>query len=224
MLKSWTGIYAGLREGTTTAGLRHQAQLDHWSLTSDPAEPDHVDRLVIYHWEKHPNRTSKLSEKVSFQLRIFNKNPITCKDSLSLILFSCSQMTEARIYHSKLVNVKKEMTTLHERTTKLKVRQIGQFMMRSSKMSLKSKKIITQVFIFIVFLNFRAIPRWIPHQNRAYSSRDIAILVMLKTIKYIGNWTLLLALSKNQYQRFPTHFAFTLHLMIQWLSVNTNEA
>ena len=35
------------------------------------------------------------------------------------------------------------------------------------------------------------------HENSSYSSRDIAILAMFKTIKYKGNWMLLLALSKN---------------------------
>ena len=35
------------------------------------------------------------------------------------------------------------------------------------------------------------------HPNWAYGSRDIAILVMLKTSKYKENWIILLALSKN---------------------------
>ena len=42
------------------------------------------------------------------------------------------------------------------------------------------------VFFFNVCLNLRAIFCWKPHQNWIYKSRDISILVMLKTIKYRG--------------------------------------
>ena len=82
--------------------------------------------------------------------------------------------------------------------------------MQSSKMSLNKNK--NSVFIFLACPNFRAISCWKPHQDWAYGSRDIAILVMLKTIKYKGNWILLLALSKNQYERVPTHFAWSHHI------------
>ena len=43
----------------------------------------------------------------------------------------------------------------------------------------------------------RAIFCWKPHQNWTYGFRDIVILVMLKTIKYKGNWMLLLSLFTN---------------------------
>ena len=49
------------------------------------------------------------------------------------------------------------------------------------------------VFSFIVCHNVRAISHWNPHQNWTYGSRDITMLVMLKTIKYKGNLMLLLA-------------------------------
>ena len=39
----------------------------------------------------------------------------------------------------------------------------------------------------------------------------ILFLVMFKTIKYKGNWNLFLALSKNQYERILTHFAWSHH-------------
>ena len=52
-------------------------------------------------------------------------------------------------------------------------------------------------FHFSVYAS-RAKSRWKPHENWAYSSRDIVILVMLKTIKYKRNWELSLAVSKNQ--------------------------
>lgn len=35
----------------------------------------------------------------------------------------CIQFTEAKVYHNKLVNIRKEMITIHEKTTKLKVSQ-----------------------------------------------------------------------------------------------------
>ena len=41
----------------------------------------------------------------------------------------------------------------------------------------------------------RAIFWWNPHQNWTFGSRDISILVLLKTIKYKGNWKLLLIVS-----------------------------
>ena len=43
----------------------------------------------------------------------------------------------------------------------------------------------------IVFINIRAILCWKPHQNWTYGSKDIAILVMLKIIKYKGNCILI---------------------------------
>ena len=70
--------------------------------------------------------------------------------------------------------------------------------MWSSKMSLNSKTKYTD-FCFIVSIISRAIFDWKPHQNWTYRSRDIVVLVMLKTINYKGNWMLLLSLSKNQY-------------------------
>ena len=59
--------------------------------------------------------------------------------------------------------------------------------MRSSKMSLNSKKIKTQFSLLLYSSNSELYPHWRPNQNRAYGSRDIAILGMLKTIKYKGN-------------------------------------
>ena len=50
-------------------------------------------------------------------------------------------------------------------------------------------------FIFIVCHHFRAISCWKHHQNWTFGSRDIAISVMSKTMKYKVNWMLLLALS-----------------------------
>lgn len=35
----------------------------------------------------------------------------------------CMQFTEAKVYHNKLVNIRKEMIAIHEKTTKLKVSQ-----------------------------------------------------------------------------------------------------
>ena len=68
------------------------------------------------------------------------------------------------------------------------------------------------VFFWIVCLHFRAISCWKPHQNWTNGSKVIAISEMLKTITYKGNWMLLLALSKNQYERVPTHFAWSRHI------------
>ena len=90
----------------------------------------------------------------------------------------------------------------------------------SSKMSLNSKNIKTQVFILIIYYNFRPKLCWKPHKNWAYGSRDIAILVMLKTIKYKGNLMLLLALSKNKYLRVPTHFTWSHHIWHVWRKWN----
>ena len=55
------------------------------------------------------------------------------------------------------------------------------------------------IFICITHSDIRPILCWKPDQNWAYDSRDIAILVRFKTMKYKGNLMLLLALSKNQY-------------------------
>ena len=54
------------------------------------------------------------------------------------------------------------------------------YVMLSSKMSLNSNK-----------MKIRAIFRWKPHQNWTFGSRDIIILVLLKTIKYRENLMLL---------------------------------
>ena len=55
------------------------------------------------------------------------------------------------------------------------------------------------VLIYIVYFKSKATLCWNPHQNWTYGSRDIAISAMFETVKYKGNWMLLLALSKNQY-------------------------
>ena len=49
--------------------------------------------------------------------------------------------------------------------------------------SLNSKTITTQFFIYIVCFNFKAISHRKPHQKWACSSKDIATLVILKTTK-----------------------------------------
>ena len=46
-----------------------------------------------------------------------------------------------------------------------------------------------------------------PFKIEHNGSRDIAILVMLKAIKYKKNGKVLLSVSKNQYYQVPTHFA-----------------
>ena len=83
--------------------------------------------------------------------------------------------------------------------------------MRSSKISLNSKKIKTQFLFSLYAGTLELYHTENPIKNYAYSSRDIAILVMLKTIKYTGNWILLLA--KYQYKRVPTRFAWSHHIM-----------
>lgn len=42
----------------------------------------------------------------------------------STILDICALLSEAKYYHNKLVNVRKEMMTLHEKTSKLKKRAL----------------------------------------------------------------------------------------------------
>ena len=54
-------------------------------------------------------------------------------------------------------------------------------------------------FNFSLSFVLRATICWKPQQNWAYGSRGTAILVLLKTMKYKGNWLLLFAVSKNQY-------------------------
>lgn len=41
---------------------------------------------------------------------------------LPVLMLGFFQFTEAKSYHNKLVNIRKDMITIHERTTKLKVR------------------------------------------------------------------------------------------------------
>lgn len=50
---------------------------------------------------------------------------------------SCLQFVEAKVYHNKLVNIRKEMIMLHEKTTKLKVSLISVvFNMQSLEISI----------------------------------------------------------------------------------------
>ena len=72
------------------------------------------------------------------------------------------------------------------------------YVMRSSKMSLNSKTNKNLVFITL-YASISKLYHAESHQNWTYGSRDIAILVMLKTIKCKGNEMLLLAVSRNQY-------------------------
>ena len=62
------------------------------------------------------------------------------------------------------------------------------------------------VFISIVWCNIRATLCWNPQQNWTYSSRVTAILVMITTIKYKGNW---IGTINGQYQQVLTHFAWS---------------
>ena len=83
--------------------------------------------------------------------------------------------------------------------------------MRSSKISLNSKIIKTQIS-FALYASISGYIMLKPHQYWTYGFRDGYFIVMLKTIKYKGYWILLLTLSKNQYQRVPTHFAWSHHI------------
>lgn len=44
---------------------------------------------------------------------------VPCRGILNPVC--CLQFIEAKVYHNKLVNIRKEMITIHEKTTKLKV-------------------------------------------------------------------------------------------------------
>ena len=71
--------------------------------------------------------------------------------------------------------------------------------MRSSKMSLNSNSMKAELsFAFHAYcLDLDITGK--PNQNSTFGSRNIAILVLLKTIKYKGNRILLLAVTKNEY-------------------------
>ena len=79
---------------------------------------------------------------------------------------------------------------------------------------------LNSVFIFIVCYTVKAILCWKPHQNW---TRDITILVLLKTTKYKGNSMLLFALTKNQYQWVPTHFAWSHHKWFNQSIIHQNN-
>lgn len=51
----------------------------------------------------------------------FSSAALRCSARLSHLTSRVFQFTEAKLYHNKLVNIRKEMMVLHDKTTKLKV-------------------------------------------------------------------------------------------------------
>ena len=68
---------------------------------------------------------------------------------------------------------------------------------RSSKMSFNKLTIYLSIAMYVIYPELYLGEN--SHQNWTYGSRDIAIIALLKTIKYQRNWTLSFAISKSQY-------------------------
>lgn len=77
----------------------------------------------VPHIETSYNSLDELMRNQRVLIETVQQENVKCNEN-HIVTELAELMTEARIYHSKLVNVKKEMTTLHERTTKLKKRAL----------------------------------------------------------------------------------------------------
>ncbi|XP_072034189.1 uncharacterized protein [Amphiura filiformis] len=80
-------------------------------------------QAFVPHIETSYESLDELMRNQRVLIETVQQENVKCNEN-DLVTELAEVMTEARIYHSKLVNVKKEMTSLHERTTKLKKRAL----------------------------------------------------------------------------------------------------
>lgn len=103
--------------------------------TSAPVENVYVDRdavdkltegLLTHYLPDLQNSKRALQELTQNQLILLDTldQEVTKFRDCNMLLDLNSLFTEAKVYHNKLVNIRKEMIMLHERTTKLKKRAL----------------------------------------------------------------------------------------------------
>lgn len=103
--------------------------------SSAPVENVYVDRnavdkltegLLSHYLPDLQNSKRALQELTQNQLILLDTldQEVTKFRECNMLLDLNSLFTEAKVYHNKLVNIRKEMIMLHERTTKLKKRAL----------------------------------------------------------------------------------------------------
>ncbi|KAM9765046.1 biogenesis of lysosome-related organelles complex 1 subunit 6 isoform 1-T1 [Menidia menidia] len=126
-------------EGPSSQGeLPHRDDLQQQPAgleSSAPVENVYVDRkavdkltegLLSHYLPDLQNSKRALQELTQNQLILLDTldQEVTKFRECNTLLDLNSLFTEAKLYHNKLVNVRKEMITLHEKTTKLKKRAL----------------------------------------------------------------------------------------------------
>ncbi|KAM9410115.1 biogenesis of lysosome-related organelles complex 1 subunit 6 [Pholidichthys leucotaenia] len=115
--------------------LQEQQQPAYLQESAEPAEPVCVDKkavdkltegLLTHYMPDLQNSKRALQELTQNQLILLDTldQEITKFRECNTLLDLHALFTEAKVYHNKLVNIRKEMIMLHEKTTKLKKRAL----------------------------------------------------------------------------------------------------